>query len=128
MIQKPFGLGLGESGRIAMANKENTGGENQFIITGVQIGVPMLIIYCWIHINLIKKAYQNLWSVSGKTKRIALTIFLFKIGILLPMFTSNTEAFVYISYFTWFLSGLLINITSPYEAGKNSQISKQTIV
>jgi len=128
MIQKPFGLGLGESGRISMANKENTGGENQFIITGVQIGVPMLIIYCWIHINLIKKAYQNLWSVSGKTKRIAFTIFLFKIGIILPMFTSNTEAFVYISYFTWFLSGLLINITSRYEAEKNSQISKQTII
>ena len=128
IVKKPLGLGLGESGRISMGSKENTGGENQFIITGVQVGMPMLIIYCWIHFNLIRKAYQNLWSVSGKTKRIAFTIFLFKIGIVIPMFTSNTEAFVYISYFTWFLSGLLINITSRHEAGKNAQISTQTIL
>ena len=59
---------------------------------------------------------------------LAFTIFLFKIGIIIPMFTSNTEAFVYISYFTWFLSGLLINITSRHEAGKNAQISMQTIL
>lgn len=127
MIKNPFGLGLGESGRISMGSKDNTGGENQFIITGVQVGLPMLITYVWIHINLIKIAYQNLWSTSGKTRRIAFTIFLFKIGIILPMFTSNTEAFVYISYFTWFLSGLLINITSRCEVGKSVQISMQTI-
>lgn len=126
MIKKPLGLGLGESGRVSMGSKDNTGGENQFIITGVQVGLPMLIIYVWIHFNLIKKAYQNLWSSSGKIRRISFTIFLFKIGIVLPMFTSNTEAFVYISYFTWFLSGLLINITSRLEIDRSAQISMQT--
>lgn len=128
MIQKPFGLGLGESGRISMVSNDNIGGENQFIITGIQVGFPLLIIYIWIHINLMKKAYKYLWSQSGKTKRIAFTIFLCKIGILLPMFTSNTEGFVYLSYFTWFLSGLLINITSRYETGRSAQISTKTIL
>lgn len=111
MIAKPFGMGLGESGRISMGTKDNTGGENQFIITGVQVGLPMLILYISIHIHLIIRAYKNLKHPSGKVRRLAMILFLFKIGIILPMFTSNTEAFIYISYVSWFLSGLLINLT-----------------
>lgn len=121
MIKNPLGLGLGESGRISMGTKDNTGGENQFIITGVQMGLPMLIVYTVIHIKLIKKSYNHIWSNNGKIKRIAMTIFLFKIGIIIPMFTSNTEAFVYISYFTWFLSGVFMNLISHHEIQKNSQ-------
>jgi len=112
MITSPFGLGLGESGRISMGTKDNTGGENQFIITGVQVGLPMLILYITIHIQLIRVAYKNIQNKAFKIKRIALILFLFKMGIILPMFTSNTEAFIYISYMTWFLSGLLVNLTS----------------
>jgi O-Antigen ligase len=112
MITSPFGLGLGESGRISMGTKDNTGGENQFIITGVQVGLPMLLLYITIHIQLIRVAYKNIQNKAFKIKRIALILFLFKMGIILPMFTSNTEAFIYISYMTWFLSGLLVNLTS----------------
>jgi hypothetical protein len=115
MITSPFGLGLGESGRISMGTKDNTGGENQFIITGVQVGLPMLILYITIHIQLIRVAYKNIQNKAFKIKRIALILFLFKMGIILPMFTSNTEAFIYISYMTWFLSGLLVNLTSENE-------------
>jgi hypothetical protein len=115
MITSPFGLGLGESGRISMGTKDNTGGENQFIITGVQVGLPMLILYITIHIQLIRVAYKNIQNKAFKIKRIALILFLFKMGIILPMFTSNTEAFIYISYMTWFLSGLLVNLTTENE-------------
>ena len=115
MITSPFGLGLGESGRISMGTKDNTGGENQFIITGVQVGLPMLLLYITIHIQLIRVAYKNIQNKAFKIKRIALILFLFKMGIILPMFTSNTEAFIYISYMTWFLSGLLVNLTSEKE-------------
>ena len=110
MLAKPLGMGLGESGRISMFTKENTGGENQFIITGVQVGVPMLILYISIHLKIIVSAYKNLKSSVGKIRRIAMALFLFKIGILVPMFTSNTESFIYISYITWFFSGLMINL------------------
>jgi hypothetical protein len=116
MVAKPLGMGLGESGRMSMFSKENTGGENQFIITGVQVGVPMLILYVSIHISLMSAAYKNLTSKFGKLKRIAMGLFLFKIGILIPMFTSNTESFIYISYITWFLGGLIINLISTQEA------------
>ncbi len=112
MVTSPLGMGLGESGRISMGSKDNTGGENQFIITGVQVGLPMLILYITIHVHLIIKAYKNINNKSGKIKRVAMILFLFKIGIILPMFTSNTEAFIYISYLTWFLSGLFVNLTA----------------
>jgi len=115
MLAHPLGLGLGESGRISMGTQENTGGENQFIITAVQVGIPLLLLYIAIHINLIKTAYRNLSNEAGKVRRLAMILFLFKLGILLPMFTSNTEAFIYLSYITWFLSGLLVNLTNRPE-------------
>ena len=118
MSVKPLGLGLGESGRISMFTKENTGGENQFIITGVQVGVPMLLLYMGIHLSLMVSAYKNLKSKVGKIKRLSLTLFLFKIGILIPMFTSNTESFIYISYITWFLAGLMMNLLSEQDAAQ----------
>jgi hypothetical protein len=118
IVANPMGLGLGESGRISMVNSDNTGGENQFIITGVQVGLPMLILYITIHVYLIIKAYKNRENKVGKIKRLAMILFLFKIGIILPMFTSNTEAFIYISYITWFLSGLFVNLTSEKEESK----------
>lgn len=119
MVANPLGMGLGESGRISMFTKENTGGENQFIITGVQVGVPMLILYLSIHISIMVAAYKNLKSNTGKLKRLSMSLFLFKIGIIIPMFTSNTESFIYISYITWFFSGLMINLISTKAANKN---------
>lgn len=116
MITKPLGMGLGESGRISMGSKDNTGGENQFIITGVQVGLPMLLLYIIIHVQLMVKAYKNIQNKTGKIKRLAMILFLFKVGIILPMFTSNTEAFIYISYTTWFLSGLMINLIAHQES------------
>jgi hypothetical protein len=110
MIAKPLGMGLGESGRISMSAKENTGGENQFIITGVQVGIPLLIVYISIQVSLIKEAWKNRNPVSGKLRRIVLLTLLYRLGILIPMFTSNTESFIYISYFTWFMSGLMVNM------------------
>jgi predicted MFS family arabinose efflux permease len=113
-----LGLGLGESGRVSMFSKENTGGENQFIITGVQVGIPMLLLYMGIHLSLMVTAFKNLKSKVGKIKRLSLTLFLFKIGILIPMFTSNTESFIYISYITWFLAGLMMNLISEQDAAQ----------
>ena len=110
MFAKPLGMGLGESGRISMTAKENTGGENQFIITGVQVGIPLLIVYILIQVYLIKEAWKNKNSAFGKLRRIAMFVLLYRLGIIIPMFTSNTESFIYISYFTWFMSGLMVNM------------------
>jgi hypothetical protein len=85
-------------------------GENQFIITGVQVGLPLLMVYILIQVYLIKEAWKNKNSGLGKLRRIAMLVLLYRLGILIPMFTSNTESFIYISYFTWFMSGLMVNL------------------
>jgi hypothetical protein len=91
------------------------GGENQFIIVGVQIGVAGFLLYGWIHFYTIYLAYKNYKHLKGKEQKIAMTVLLIRVGMFLPMFTSNLDTFIYISYLMWFMTGLLSNILSkPY--------------
>ena len=43
-------------------------------------------------------------------KKIGLTIFLLKIGLVIPAFTSNIEIYLFVSLFSWLLVGLNENI------------------
>ncbi len=115
MIAKPLGLGLGASGGIAANDGDAVGGENQFIIVGVQIGVAGLLLYLWIHFYTIYLAYKNYKILKGKEQKIAMTVLLIRVGMFLPMFTSNLDTYIYISYIMWFMTGLLGHILSkPY--------------
>jgi hypothetical protein len=110
MAQYPLGLGLGSSGRVGASLNENTGGENQFIIIGVQAGIIALLLYLSILIMFIRISLKWLPSLKGKERKVCLTVFLIKIGLLISMFTSEIESSSYVSYLNWFLSGLLISI------------------
>ncbi|MGZ3871973.1 MAG: O-antigen ligase family protein [Mucilaginibacter sp.] len=110
MIEKPFGLGLGSSGRVAGTLGENVGGENQFIVIGVQAGIVALLLYLSVYIMLIRTSLRWLPELKGRERKICMIVLLFKIGLLLPLLTTEIEASVYISYITWFLSGLFISI------------------
>jgi hypothetical protein len=115
MIAKPLGLGIGASGGITANEGNAVGGENQFIIVGVQIGIAGLLLYAWIHFYTIYLAYKNYKILKGKEQKIAMTVLLIRVGMFLPMFTSNLDTFIYISYLMWFMTGLLSNILSkPY--------------
>jgi hypothetical protein len=109
MALQPWGLGLGESGRVSMTNQNNTGGENQFIIIGVQVGVLAMALYIYIYFKLIKTGLQQLKVTAGKEWKIMLAIVLIKVGMFIPMFTAYIDSYIYFSYFSWFLSGLMIN-------------------
>jgi hypothetical protein len=109
MATQPWGLGLGESGRVSMTNKNNTGGENQFIIIGVQVGVIAMALYIYIYFKLIKTGLQQLKITAGKEWKIMLAIVLIKIGMFIPMFTAYIDSYIYLSYFSWFLSGYMVN-------------------
>jgi hypothetical protein len=109
MATQPWGLGLGESGRVSMTNKNNTGGENQFIIIGVQVGVIAMALYIYIYFKLIKTGLQQLKITAGKEWKIILAIVLIKVGMFIPMFTAYIDSYIYFSYFSWFLSGYMIN-------------------
>ncbi|SJZ73712.1 O-antigen ligase family protein [Sediminibacterium ginsengisoli] len=116
----PFGLGLGSSGRIAGSFGENIGGENQFIIIGVQTGVIAVGLYIAAYATIIRKAFQAFrTSASLKARRLGLMLVLLKVGLIIPFLTSEVETYLYISYFTWFFSGMLINIITPVQEQKS---------
>jgi hypothetical protein len=110
MIQQPLGLGLGTSGRIGSSMQGNTGGENQFIIFGVQLGIIAMLLYMSIYFLLVKTTLKWFYKLEGKEKKVCLALLLMKIGFIIPFLTSELESSSYISYMTWFLSGLFINM------------------
>lgn len=123
MISKPLGLGLGASGGITANEGDAVGGENQFIIVGVQIGIAGLLLYVWIHFYTIYLSYKNYNCLNGKEQKIALTVLLIRVGLLLPMFTSNLDTYIYVSYIMWMMTGLLSNVLSkPYAKLKHEAI------
>ncbi|MBD3747878.1 MAG: hypothetical protein IE931_00130 [Sphingobacteriales bacterium] len=123
IYQHPLGLGLGTSGRIGGSLGENVGGENQFIIIGVQVGIIGLMLYFGIFIQLIKKSKYWYYRLSGKEKMLCLVIFLMKIAFIIPMLTSEVDTSSYISYMTWFLTGIFINMIANKETIYGSEVS-----
>ncbi len=118
MVSHPLGLGLGSSGRVAGSIGETIGGENQFIIIGVQVGVVALLLYISIYIMFIKKSVGWLQILKGKERKLCLTVLLMKIGILISLFTSEVESSSYVSYLNWFFSGLLVSTVMQYHVSK----------
>ena len=112
MINNPLGLGLGASGKVAGSMGINIGGENQAIIIGVQTGIIATLLYVLIYgytIGISAKAYR---SSEDKIRKLGLVIFLIKVGLIIPILTAEVESYIYLSYLTWFLTGLLINMVS----------------
>ena len=110
MINNPLGLGLGTSGRVAASLGTTVGGENQFIVLGVQVGVIAVMLYIFIHFATIAYTYKWFPHLEGKERMVALTLFLLKIGISLPLFTANLDSYSYITYINWFLTGVFVNM------------------
>jgi hypothetical protein len=114
IFRNPLGLGLGNSGRVSGSLGDSVGGENQYIIIGVQTGLITLLTYLWIHIYFIRTCWKWYPRLKGKEKKICLSLLLMKIGFIIPLFTSELESSVYISYLSWFLSGLFIHVISKH--------------
>jgi hypothetical protein len=112
IVNFPLGIGLGNAGRVSGFSGYNVGGENQLIIIGVQTGIVTLLLYVTTYYIVIKKAYNLFKYQTGRIRRLALFILLVKIGLIIPLLTSETESYIYISYLTWILTGLLVNMSS----------------
>ena len=112
ILDNPFGIGMGTSGNVANVTNISIGGESQFLIIGIQTGIIPMLLYAYLYYYIIVISKSTFQMYSGKIKKLALFIFLVKIGLLIPTLTSEIESYVYISYFTWFFSGYLINLIS----------------
>jgi hypothetical protein len=108
MIASPLGIGLGESGRIAGTTGENVGGESQLIILGVQAGVIAMGVYIAVYVISIRLAFQQFRTTQGPERKLSLALLLARIGLIIPMATTNFESYIYISYTLWFFSGVFI--------------------
>ncbi|HEY9116768.1 MAG TPA: O-antigen ligase family protein, partial [Roseivirga sp.] len=107
MISNPLGIGLATSGNINGMEEELTvGGENQFLIFGVQMGVIGMLLYMFIYYLAIRdsvKAYRM--AESKETSVIPFVAASVKVGLLLPLFTANVEAYLFIALVSWWLVG-----------------------
>jgi hypothetical protein len=120
MISNPMGLGLGTSGRVGGTLGETTGGENQFIIIGVQVGILALLCYLAIFISFINTGIKWLPVLKGKERKVCMMVLLMKIAFFIPLLTSEVESSSYISYMNWFFSGLLISILMNHKTKRRA--------
>jgi hypothetical protein len=111
MISNPFGIGLAMSGSVGSVEEElRVGGENQFLIYGVQLGWLGMLLYILIIVFSIRTAL-NVFNHSKElmTARIAFVAASVKFGLLLPLFTANAEVYAYVSWITWWMVGYSVH-------------------
>jgi hypothetical protein len=109
MIQNPMGVGIAMSGNANGVDQAlKIGGENQFLIYGVQMGVIGLLIYVSILIKGVKDSLK-VFKLSSKhhVKSISFVAAATKIGLLIPLFTANAELYLFVAFLSWFLIGFI---------------------
>ena len=109
LISNPFGIGLAMSGNASSVDQSiKIGGENQFLIYGVQMGFLSLITYVMILFCSVKISLDVfLESKKEIFKSLAFVAGLTKVGLLIPLFTANAELYFFVSLCSWFLVGLV---------------------
>lgn len=113
IYENPLGIGLAMSGNAGGVDQSiKVGGENQFLIFGVQMGLLMLIIYILILFKALKTGILIYYKSTGINKHLAFTVTLTKFGLILPLLTANAELYLFVSLISWFLVG---NIENQYQ-------------
>lgn len=110
MLTNPLGIGLAMSGNFGSVSDElRVGGENQFLIYGVQLGWIGMILY----IGTLFTGIRNSISVFKNSDNLNLARMAFvagtvKAGLLLPLFTANVEIYTYVSWISWWMVGVSV--------------------
>ena len=118
--QFPLGLGMSTSGNAGGVESElKVGGENQFLIFGVQFGLIGLLLYVSMYIGSIFTAMK----VFLRNRRHQLSVIPFvasavKVGLFLPLMTANAEIYLYISLVSWWLAGYSLQLEKRIISGR----------
>ncbi len=120
MIENPLGVGLAMSGNSGTVTDEvRIGGENQFLIYGVQLGFLGMFLYILLLGFSISRSIRVFRGTENlMTARIAFTAAAVKTGLLLPLFTANAELYAYVNWITWWMVGYAINEYSKIKNGE----------
>lgn len=111
IIQNPLGLGLAMSGNSGSVSDEvRVGGENQFLIYGVQLGFLGMLLYILLLFYSILRSIQVFRHTENlMSARVAFSGAAVKTGLLLPLFTANAEMYLYVSWISWWMVGYTMN-------------------
>lgn len=114
MIGNPFGIGLAMSGNAGSVSDElRVGGENQFLIYGVQLGWLGMILYILTLASSVILSLRVFYrSDNTMDARIAFVAAAVKVGLLLPLFTANAEMYTYVAWTTWWMAGYSVHAYS----------------
>ena len=108
VLNNPLGIGLAMSGNASGVDQAiKVGGENQFLIFGVQMGVLSVVIYVLILFYIIKRSSKVYLKTSNFDKHISFIVACTKFGLLLPLLTANAELYLFVSLTTWFFAGYI---------------------
>jgi hypothetical protein len=107
MISNPLGIGLAMSGNFGSVEDElRVGGENQFLIYGVQLGWLGMMLYILTLVTGVRDAIRVFrTTATTPVARVAFTGAVVKVGLLLPLFTANVEIYTYVSWLSWWMIG-----------------------
>lgn len=125
MVSNPLGIGLAMSGNAGGVEKDLiVGGENQYLIYGVQMGFVGMFLY----IGMLFFGIRNAWRAYriSQTREESVIPFVaasVKFGLLLPLFTANAEAYIYVSLVSWWLIGYTESIYQNAKRGSMNFIS-----
>jgi len=123
IIESPFGIGLAMSGNAGGVEKDLiVGGENQYLIYGVQMGVIGMVLY----IAMMIIGIRNSWKAFRLSNDIHEKIVPFvaasvKFGLLLPLFTANGEVYIYVALVSWWMIG---SSETVYQRARRSRSTK----
>lgn len=118
----PLGIGLGTSGMVTQG--ENIGGESQLIIIAVQTGVIGLCLFLAVYFSLMRHALRMIKQTGGRTRRIAVFVFLVMCGMIIPYITAEAMSYVYVTYILWFFAGLMVNMEAQRKVNITAPLSR----
>jgi hypothetical protein len=109
MFEHPFGLGLGSSGAVGARAGGGTGGENQYLIFGVQLGFLGLALYCALVLSALRR-------LAGALRETQQGLFGAGLAGMLTMsllgLSSEIGSYIFVLYVTWWLTGYAVALQS----------------
>ncbi len=117
IIENPLGIGLAMSGNAGGVDQTiKIGGENQFLIFGIQMGVLTMLVYMIILFKVISNSVSVYRKAKNEiNKHISFIVSCTKFGLLIPLFTANAEIYLFVSLASWFLAGYVESIIKSKE-------------
>lgn len=121
ILENPHGIGLAMSGNAGGVDQSlKVGGENQFLIFGVQMGIIAIIIYSVILLTVIIRSLKLYVDTKDlKHKHISFIVACTKFGLILPLLTANAELYLFVSLVSWLLAGYVEKTYLKQQLEKN---------